>query len=170
MDRSSTDSVSFSDVLEKILVKPTLLPLFAVTAWSIWFQRNKTRLKDNPLPLRNVAGFAKNYLCEFRGLDSQHPHKWRTSPPRWHPPNAGSVKTNYDGAMFGESNMAGIGMVIRNCEGQVLAAFFEKIAKPPTMEILELLTAQCTVSYTAESSYDQFVCVGDSESVVSPTS
>ena len=166
VDRGSIDSVPFSDVLEKIRVKATFLPLFAVTAWSIWFQRNKTRLKDNPLPLRNVAGFAKNYLCEFRGLDSQHSHKQRTSSPIWHPPNAGSVKTNYDGAMFGESDNAGIGVVIRNCESQVLAAFSEKVAKPPTVEILELLAAWRAVSFTAESGYDQFVCEGDSESVV----
>ena len=76
------------------------------------------------------------------------------------------MKTNYDGAMFGESDNAGIGVVIRNCEGQVLAAFSEKIAKPPTVEILELLAARRAVSFTAESGYDQFVCEGDSESVV----
>ena len=166
MDRGQTDSVPFSNVLEKIRVKLTLLPLFAVTAWSVWFQRNKTRLKDNPLPLRNVAGFAKNYLCEFRGLDRKLPHRQLTSSPRWHPPNAGSVKTNYDGAMFGESDNAGIGVVIRNCEGQALAAFSEKIAKPPTVEILELLAARRAISFTAESGYDKFVCEGDSESVV----
>ena len=34
------------------------------------------------------------------------------------------------------------------------------------MEILELLAAQRAVSFTAESGYDQFVCKGDSESVV----
>ena len=48
----------------------------------------------------------------------------------------------------------------------MLAAFSEKIAKPPTVEILELLAARRTVSFTAESGYDKFVCEGDSESVV----
>ena len=76
------------------------------------------------------------------------------------------MKTNYDGAMFGKSDMAGIDVVICNCEGQVLAALSENIVKPPSVEILELLAAQRAVSFTAESSHDQFVCNGDFESVV----
>ena len=60
---------------------------------------------------------------------------------RWLPPAAGSVKTNYDGAMYGELEKVGIGMVIRNCEGHVLAALSEQIVKPPLVEILELLAA-----------------------------
>ena len=143
-----------------------LLPLFAVTAWSIWYQRNKARLNDNPLPICNIADYAKNYLCEFKELDSHHSHRRRVSPTRWQPPSAGSVKTNYDGAMFAESNMAGIGVVVRNSEGRVLAALSEQIVKPPSVEILELLAARRAVSFTAESGFDQLICEGDSESVV----
>ena len=62
--------------------------------------------------------------------------------------------------------MAGIGVVICNCEGQVLVALSKKIVKPPLVEILELLVAQRIVSSTAESGHDQFVCEGDFESVV----
>ena len=76
------------------------------------------------------------------------------------------MKTNYDGAMFGESDMARIGVVICNCEGQVLVALSKKIVKPPLVEILELLAVRRAVSSTAESGYDQFVCKGDSESMV----
>ena len=76
------------------------------------------------------------------------------------------MKTNYDGAMFGESDMAEIGVVIRNSEGQVLAALSKQIVKPPSVEILELLTARRAVSFTAESGHDQFVCEGNFEAVV----
>ena len=61
---------------------------------------------------------------------------------KWYPPTAGEVKTNYDGAMFRESDKAGIGVVIRDSEGQVLAALSEQIVKPPSVEILELLAAR----------------------------
>ena len=57
-----SDSESFSDVLQKIRAKLALVPLFATTAWSIWFQRNKSRHQDHPLPLHSIAGFVKNYL------------------------------------------------------------------------------------------------------------
>ena len=60
--------------------------------------------------------------------------------------------------------MAGIGVVVRNSE--VLAALSKQIVKPPIVEILELLTARRAVSFTAKSGFDQFICEGDSESVV----
>ncbi|XP_030970761.1 uncharacterized protein LOC115991163 [Quercus lobata] len=75
VDRSLMTLASFSEVLQKIRVKPSLLLLFAVTAWSIWYQRNKARLNENPLPIHNIADFSKNYLCEFRGVDSHHSHR-----------------------------------------------------------------------------------------------
>ena len=141
VDRSSTAFESFSDVFQKIRSNPALVPLFATMAWSIWYQRNKFRLKDNPLPLQNITSFAKNYLSEFRSLDKPRPHGSSSILLRWRPPTAGSVKTNYDGAMFRESDKVGIGVVIRGSEGQVLAALSEQLVKPPSVEILELLTA-----------------------------
>ena len=79
---------------------------------------------------------------------------------------ADSVKINYDGAMFGESDMAGIGVVIRNCEGQVMAALSEQIVKPLTVDFLELLAARRAVSFSTQLDYVQGVCEGNSESVV----
>ena len=125
VDRSSAAFESFSDVFQKIRNNPALVPLFAATAWSIWYQRNKFCLKDNPLPLQNIAGFAKNYLSEFRSLDKPRPHGSNSILHRWRPPTAGSVKTNYDSAMFRELDKAGIGVVIRGSKGQVLAALSE---------------------------------------------
>ena len=72
----------------------------------------------------------------------------------------------YDGAMFGESDKAGLGVVIRTCDGQVVAALSEQIMKPPTVEILELLAARRAVSFSADLIHSQCVCEGDSLSVV----
>ena len=48
----------------------------------------------------------------------------------------------------------------------MLAAMFEQIVKPPSVELLELLAARRAVSFAAESGHEQVVCEGDSESVV----
>ena len=61
---------SFSDLLQKVRAKPALLSLFAVTAWSLWYQRNKSRLQKNSLPLHNIVGFTKDYLHKVRDLES----------------------------------------------------------------------------------------------------
>ena len=48
----------------------------------------------------------------------------------------------------------------------MLAALSEQLVKPPSVEILELLVARRAVKFTTELGYAQFVCEGDSESVV----
>ena len=63
------------------------------------------------------------------------------------------MKINFDGAWFRESDKASLGVVIQNGEGQVLAALFEQIVKPPTVEILELLAARRAVTFAAESGH-----------------
>ena len=52
--------------------------------------------------------------------------------------------------MFGELDKAGLGVVIRTCDGQVVAALSEQIVKPPTVEILELLVARRAISFSAD--------------------
>ena len=76
------------------------------------------------------------------------------------------LKTNFDGAMFGESEKARIGVVIRNFEGEVMAVLSEKIKKSPIVEILELLVAKRVVNNTLETGFNKSVTKGDSKSVI----
>ena len=68
--------------------------------------------------------------------------------------------------MFGESDEAGIGVVIRNSNGEVRAALSEKIKKPPTVEILELLAAKRAVLFSLETGTMKSVIEGDVETVI----
>ena len=40
----------------------------------------------------------------------------------WKPPVAGSYKVNYDGAIFSDTNEAGLGVIIRNAQGEVMGS------------------------------------------------
>ncbi|KAK9989949.1 hypothetical protein SO802_030188 [Lithocarpus litseifolius] len=75
-------------------------------------------------------------------------------------------KTNYDGAMFDESDEVGLGVVVRNSEGQVLVALSEKIKKPPLVVALELLAARRAAVLVSETGFQQSCFEGDSEVVV----
>ena len=68
--------------------------------------------------------------------------------------------------MFGESDEAGIGVVIRNSNGKVRAALSEKIKKPPNAEILELLVAKRAVLFSLETVTLKSMIEGDAESVI----
>ena len=76
------------------------------------------------------------------------------------------MKVNFDGAMFGESDEAGIGVVIRNSKGEVMSAFLEKIQKPTMVEALELLVAKQATCFSLKTSFTNFVLEGDSKSVI----
>ena len=41
---------------------------------------------------------------------------------RWKPPNFGLYKINFNGAVFADQVSAGIGVVIRDWEGQIIVA------------------------------------------------
>ncbi|KAK9988433.1 hypothetical protein SO802_028672 [Lithocarpus litseifolius] len=81
-------------------------------------------------------------------------------------PQTGNMKTNYDGTMFGESDEAGIGVVIQNSDGEVMAALPEKIQKLSSVKVLELLAARRAVSFTSELGFINSTFEGDCESVV----
>ena len=84
----------------------------------------------------------------------------------WCPLYENQVKINFDGALFGESDSAGIGVVIRNLEGRVLAAFSEKILKPQSVELVEILDVRRVVLFSAEMGLFNSVFEGDSSNVI----
>nr|POF12586.1 hypothetical protein CFP56_20069 [Quercus suber] len=85
---------------------------------------------------------------------------------KWYPPELDLVKIIFDGVMFNEQDEAGIGVIICNSMGKVMAALSEKIKKPPTVEILELLSAKQVVWFSFKTGFNKSVIEGDSESVI----
>lgn len=72
------------------------------------------------------------------------------------------MKTNYDGAMFGESDEAGIGVIIQNSDGEVMVTLSKKIQKPSYVEVLELLAVRQAMSFTLELGFINSTFEGDS--------
>ena len=85
---------------------------------------------------------------------------------QWQPLSGFSVKANFDEVVFGEDQEASIGVVIRNNEGQVLAALSEKVRMPVAMEILEMLAARKAAIFARDLSFSQLCFEGDAELMV----
>lgn len=166
VDRTRMQSSSFPEMVNLIHEKPQLVPLFAVIAWSVWYQRNKTCLPEQSLPLDKISTLAIGYIQDFNNLGSPLHRSRHATEKNWRPPVIGNMKTNYDGAMFDESDEAGIGVVIQNFNGEVMVALSEKIQKPSFMEVLELLVARQAVSFTLELGFKNSTFKGDSKPVV----
>lgn len=81
---------------------------------------------------------------------------------RWQP----QLKANFDGAVSREDKRAGLGVVIQNHQGQVLASLSENIMLPPSIEDVEALAAVRAVSFAAGLGFSSIIIEGDSEVVI----
>ena len=70
----------------------------------------------------------------------QHHIKW-TKPPE------DCYKANFDATLFENSNMAGIGVVIRDCNGNAMGALSQKILLPQSIEHAEALAASRAMTF-----------------------
>ena len=76
------------------------------------------------------------------------------------------MKTNFDDALFVESDQAGIGVVVRNNRGQVMVALAKNIPKPTSSKILEVLAARRAIQFVLELGFVHSIFEGDAEMVV----
>lgn len=90
----------------------------------------------------------------------------RTARAKWTTPNRNGYKTNFDGAMFHDSREAGLGVVIRNHEGEVMAALSEKIPLPPSVTQLELLATRRAALFVQEVGLSNSILEGDLEIII----
>ena len=120
------------------------------------------------MPLGKLAVFAENYLQNYADRSGQPvpPVRKAATIVCWSPPCENRVKINFDGALFGESDSAGIGVMIRNSEGEVMAALFEKIVKPQAAELVEILAALRVVLFYIETGFYNSVFEGDSSTII----
>lgn len=140
------------------------LELFAFMTWSVWNQRNKARLNLQASPLHQVAAQSRAKLEQYRadiqgsevqvGSNGSGGNSWRV-------PQAGFVKVNFDGAIFGDSRLSGVGVVIKDSNGAVLASCAEKIGQVYKAEETEALAALKALTFAHELGFQNVVLEGD---------
>ena len=57
--------MDFKDLVSWIITEGKQLDLFAITAWSVWNQRNWVQVQESAIDLHQVAGAAKSSLDDF---------------------------------------------------------------------------------------------------------
>ena len=155
-----------TDLVAFIAEHANQLDLFATISWFIWGQRNKVRCNEPSVPLEK---FLENAAALLRDFQSQFRAGMKVSTLRnfkWKPPEGAVVKANFDEAMFAKSDQARIGVVVRNNRGQVVAALAEKVTKPESTEVLEVLAAHKAVQFVLELGFAHSMFEGDAATVI----
>nr|POE77153.1 putative ribonuclease h protein [Quercus suber] len=166
--KDSWDCSSLLDIIQLCQAKSNLTDLFAMTASLIWLRRNQLRVGVTAIPVSQISAMAVDNLLEFR-LASPPPPP-RAAPiirtVKWSPPPPGWLKINFDGAIFSSKGLAGLGAIIRNDKGLVMAAYTQSIPLPTSVEMVEVLAARSAIGFLRELHFDQVIVEGDSEVII----
>jgi ribonuclease HI len=159
-------ATDFIDLWTRVAgLSPPNMEVFSTMCWVIWQRRNKLRLNKPAEKAENVGIFARGYLEEF-SQSQNHLALVPRQPPqpvvRWQKPSQCCFKVNYDGAIFKNSDEAGLGIVIRDITGQAIATLSQKIKYPQSVEATEALAARRAVQFAIELGLREAEFEGDS--------
>lgn len=124
------------------------------------------KLNNDVLALNRVVTEAKRFLSLCKPAPQTRTKQNRVVGEKWVAPVRNGYKTNFDDAMFHDTGKAGLGVVIQNHEGEVMAALSEKIPMPPSITQLELLAARRAALFAQEVGLRNSILEGDSKIVI----
>ena len=139
-------------------------------AWLIWTQRNRLRLNKAAVNSHQIAATAKDHIVEFaQTYTTPLFPRVTTTPPqtRWRPPHLDLVKINCDGATFKAQNKSGVGVVIRDRNGMVLASMAKQIPQLYTALEIEAMAASTALSFASQLGFHRGILEFDSLVLVS---
>uniref|UniRef100_A0A2N9FT78 Uncharacterized protein n=1 Tax=Fagus sylvatica TaxID=28930 RepID=A0A2N9FT78_FAGSY len=144
---------SFTELVRQVgmLNQDLILEEFAMICWLLWHKRNKNRLH---LPSEGEIN------AKERSVKLPKPS---TS---WRPPISHQYKVNFDGAIFQEAKMGGIGVVVRDQAGMVIATLSQRVITSPSAELIEARAARRAIQFAMEIGILDVQFEGDSETII----
>ncbi|KAM6566407.1 hypothetical protein CsatA_025535 [Cannabis sativa] len=136
-------NVSFQMVILKAseLLSKSEFELFLFTSWSIWKERNNVTHGGTSKPLSQI-------VSNIKRLFEEHIKAWNqrsftncspcNSASNWSNPPYGQLKLNVDAAIDESSRTIGIGAILRNSNGDIVACFSK-----PMFGNFSVLQAEC---------------------------
>ncbi|XP_075655236.1 uncharacterized protein LOC142625472 [Castanea sativa] len=145
----------------------------AMVMWTIWHRRNQVRTSSKEYPLSQVFHAASEALATFHQAISDAPKQTnhtRPAPVKCSPPPSGKIKVNFDSALFKDIGKAGLGVIIRDNNGQAIASLSEQASMPFSPDIVEAMAAARALSFAQDLGYTSFILEGDSANIITTLS
>ena len=144
------------------------LELFWVQAWLAWNQRNRVVFGGNLMDSRTLNNRAVEYLTKYRQAQV-HLTVIRTDQQcneTWKPPPTTAYKLNFDAAIFADLDRNGVGAIIRNEQGQVMAAMIAAGPKVKSSDEAGLLACRRSMEFAVDAGFTKLIIEGDNVNVM----
>ena len=139
---------------------------FFVAAWAIWYNRNQIVFEYTCQLPYQIWNFAMDYLKDVHGnRRSQLLHRTVESG-KWETPPRGAFKINVDGATSEQGRNSGVGVVIRDFRGKVIAACSKYLAGLFSMMEVELLVVKTGILLAKELKISNIIIESDALAVI----
>ena len=138
---------------------------FATTAWCIWKNRNSLKFEGRGKAVKVIVKEAELLVEEFRSGNTREKLPVVVRTQAWRPPREGWYKANVDGAVFKETNSCGIGVVIRNDQGQIMGAMSKKLNLPLGAVEVEAKAFEEGLMLAGDLGLKQIILEGDAQTV-----
>ena len=142
------------------------LEIFFVTAWSIWYNRNQVAHETQGPPSVHIWGIAQQALNDYNVATAVN-FLWQQPPEvGWSAPPSGLHKINGDGATSEDGRPSGVGVVIRDCRGVVVAASAKVLLAQYGVEVTEALAVEQGILLAQQKMLTQVILESESLSIV----
>ena len=126
-------STCFTDFIVSIFVGLKELELFMVVLWNLWKRRNNLRLGKPTIPLNKVLEHSREQQIKSHFSPLILTTSRSKQPTRWTPPSDHWYKLNFNGTTFADKDTAGIGIVVLNSDGLIMASLAQQVPLPPSV-------------------------------------
>ncbi|KAK3212813.1 hypothetical protein Dsin_017519 [Dipteronia sinensis] len=145
------------------------LEFLCVALWRIWLMRNLFVHGGRIQDMYQVVPWAEEFLAEFQDANSEAAKLVGRARPTgicWRPLEVGMLKLNTDVAIDVQNQRVGLGMVIRDDLGMVLAASTQKIRTYFSLPVAEAMTILRGTIFLKNSGLEPIVIESDALGVV----
>jgi hypothetical protein len=171
IQKTSVEAEEFFDIFAFLCdrLEDKDLELFASIAYKIWARRNRVVFGGAVLPPSILIREATELVEEFRksqeatvalGPGEQISHD------RWLKPAVNSIKFNWDAALDGRKKIMGMGIVARDCQGEVKAAMCDVIPYIRDPSVAEAIAAHRAVQFAHNLRVQLIELEGDARDII----
>ena len=162
------NQLDVSDIALKIVNEGTVqdLEIFLVTAWTIWYCRNKNVFENVSFSDEQIWCSANTMRWEFEEASAVYCQSQINEATRWEVPPSGWVKINVDGATFSDGRPSSVGVIIRDSKGETMAALCEVLQGQYSSLETEIVALEKGILLAKEMALTQVIFESDALTLI----